>query len=147
MQLTLFSDYTLRTLIYLATHPDQTVPAAQIAEAFGVSSDHMTKAAKWLTQRGYVKGVRGKLGGLQLACDPSSVRVGDLLRDAEPHLELVECFNRESNRCPIAPACRLKRALFDAREAFFAVLNEYTLASLVENDQELLATLLRKPNR
>jgi len=146
MQLTLFSDYTLRTLIYLGSHPGQTVPAAQIAEAFGASSDHLTKAAKWLSQRGLVTGVRGKAGGLLLSCNPAELRVGKLLRQTEPSVDLLECFNRASNTCPIAPACKLKQALFEAREAFFAVLDQYTVADLIENRPQLLS-LLRRPQR
>lgn len=142
MQLTLFSDYTLRTLIYLGTHPGQTVPAAQIAEAFGASSDHMTKAAKWLTQRGHVAATRGKHGGLQLACDPKSICVGALLRDAESTLELLECFGA-GNTCPISPLCKLKGALYEARAAFFAVLDRYTLADLLQNGEQLLPLLRR----
>lgn len=143
MQLTLFSDYTLRTLIYLGAHPGETVPAARVAEAFGVSAGHMTKAAKWLTQRGYVEGVRGKTGGLRLACDLAELRVGALLRETEPGLELVECFNRESNSCPLSPSCKLRGALYEARSAFFAVLDRYTLADLLQNREQLVQLLAR----
>ena len=74
MQLTLFSDYALRTLLYLGAHPGQLVPAAQISDAFGVSADHVAKAAKWLTQQGYVRAQRGKAGGLMLSRKPARIR-------------------------------------------------------------------------
>lgn len=141
MQLTLFSDYTLRTLMYLGSHPGQVVPASVVSEAFGTSSDHMAKAAKWLTQHGYVTALRGKTGGLSLVRDPRTIRVGQLLRETEPHLDLVECFDRERNTCPITPVCRLKHALHQARSAFFAVLDEYTLADLLENREQLVPLL------
>ena len=141
MQLTLFSDYTLRTLMYLGAHPGQVVPASAISEAYGTSSDHMAKAAKWLTQRGYVTAQRGKTGGLLLARDPHTICVGALLRETEPRLDLVECFDREHNTCPIAPTCKLKNALYQAREAFFAVLDGYTLADLLTNRDQLVPLL------
>jgi Rrf2 family nitric oxide-sensitive transcriptional repressor len=145
MQLTLFTDYALRTLMYLGAHPGQTVSAAAIGDAFATSSDHLTKAAKWLTQRGYVTATRGKGGGLRLACDPARVRVGALVRETEPHLDLVACFERGSAGCPLDPACKLKHALFEARSAFFAVLDGYTLADLVANRSELVPLLRRAP--
>ncbi|HEY6879337.1 MAG TPA: Rrf2 family transcriptional regulator [Polyangiales bacterium] len=141
MQLTLFSDYALRTLLYLGSHPEQIVPSSQISDAFGVSSDHMAKVTKWLAQQGYVTAQRGKSGGLKLARDPSSIRVGQLVCETEPHMNLLECFDREANRCPLTPACKLKRALAEARSAFVAALDAYTLADLLSNRAQLVQLL------
>jgi Rrf2 family nitric oxide-sensitive transcriptional repressor len=147
MQLTLFSDYTLRTLIYLATHPGEVVPASRISDAFGISSDHVAKAAKWLTQRGYVSAQRGKMGGLTLACKPATIRIGQLIVETEPHMNLLECFDRETNRCPITPACKLKKALAEARAAFVATLDAYTLEDLLTNRPQLVQLLAAGPAR
>jgi Rrf2 family nitric oxide-sensitive transcriptional repressor len=141
MRLTLFTDYAFRTLIYLGAHPDQVIPASAIANAFGVSSDHVAKAAKWLTQRGYIGTQRGKTGGLRLARPPSSIRIGQLVSETEPNMELLECFNAKNNRCPLTPSCRLKKALHEARRAFVAALDEYTLADLLDNAPQLVQLL------
>jgi Rrf2 family transcriptional regulator, nitric oxide-sensitive transcriptional repressor len=141
VQLTLFSDYALRTLMYLGSYPGRVVPSSQISEAFGVSSDHMAKVTKWLTQRGYVSAQRGKTGGLTLARTPASIRVGQLVAEAEPHMNLLECFELETNTCPLVPACKLKRALLEARAAFVAALDEYTLADLLSNRNQLVQLL------
>src|ERR1700712_3000863 len=118
MQLTLFSDYALRTLIYLGSHPNKVIPASVISEAFGISSDHVAKAAKWLTQRGYVSALRGKTGGLTLARAPASIRIGQLISQTEPNMDLLECFNPDTDACPLTPSCKLKKALHQARHAF-----------------------------
>ncbi len=141
MQLTLFSDYTLRTLIYLGSHPGAVVPASRISDAFGISADHVAKAAKWLTQRGYVEAQRGKTGGLRLARRPGTIRIGQLVSETEPHMHLLECFDRETNRCPITQACKLKRALHEARAAFVAALDAYTLEDLLTNRPQLVQLL------
>ena len=122
MQLTVFTDYALRTLIYLGSHPERVVPTSQISEAYGISPDHVAKAAKWLTQHGYARAQRGTAGGLSLARSPGTIRIGQLICETEPHMQLLECFDRETNRCPITPACTLKRALAEARTAFVAAL-------------------------
>jgi Rrf2 family nitric oxide-sensitive transcriptional repressor len=141
MQLTLFTDYTLRTLLYLGSHPGRVVPASQISDAFGISSDHVAKAAKWLTQRGYVHAQRGKAGGLTLARKPNAIRIGALVCESEPHMHLLECFDRAANRCPITPVCKLKQALFEARSAFVAALDAYTLEDLLSNRSQLVQLL------
>jgi Rrf2 family nitric oxide-sensitive transcriptional repressor len=145
MQLTLFSDYALRTLLYLGSHPGQVVPASRISDAFGISADHVAKAAKWLTQRGYVQAQRGKSGGLQLARNPNTIRIGQLVNETEPHMHLLECFDRETNRCPITGACKLKKALFEARAAFIAALDAYTLEDLLINRPQLVQLLAAAP--
>jgi len=59
------------------------------------------------------------------------IRLGDLVRDAEPNLQLVECFNRETNTCPIVRVCELKPVLQEAMGSFLATLNRYTLQDLL----------------
>jgi Rrf2 family nitric oxide-sensitive transcriptional repressor len=144
MQLTRFSDYALRILMYLGAHPGQVIPTSAISEAYGISPDHVIKVAKWLTQHGYVTAQRGKSGGLALAKKPRSVRLGTLVRETEPHLDLLECFDPKVNRCPVSSACRLKRALEKARGAFLAVLDEYTLADLLGNSEQLVRLLAHR---
>lgn len=141
MQLTLFTDYALRTLLYLGSHPDQVIPATAISEAYGISAEHTVKAAKWLTQHGYVHAQRGKGGGLKLARDPRSIVLGALIRQTEHHLDLLECFDPARDACPLSPACKLKGALFRARTAFLEVLDQYTLADLLANAEALVQLL------
>ena len=143
MQLTVFTDYALRTLMYLGAHPDEVVPASAISGAYGISPDHVVKAAKWLTQNGYVRATRGKGGGLTLARTPKSIRIGALIRNTEPHFDLLECFDEATNRCPLMRACALKKALYHARDAFLSVLDGYTLADLVGNRNDLVKLLAR----
>ena len=66
-----------------------------------------------------------------MAREPGQIRLGQLVRDAEPNLGLVECFNRETNTCPIIGVCELKPVLREALEAFLATLNRYTLEDLL----------------
>ena len=141
MQLTLFTDYTLRTLMYLGAHPGEVVPTSRISEAFGISPDHVAKACKWLTQRGYVLAQRGKSGGLVLARKASAIRIGQLVCETEPHMSLLECFDHETNRCSITPACKLKKALAEARAAFVAALDAYTLQDLLLDRPQLVQLL------
>jgi Rrf2 family transcriptional regulator, nitric oxide-sensitive transcriptional repressor len=131
MRLTRFTDYSLRLLIYLACEPGRRATIGEIARAFEISENHLTKVAHFLGQQGWVATVRGKGGGLALACDAADVGVGDVVRRTEGTDLPAECFGDDSGHCAILRACRLKGALAEAAAAFHAVLDGYTLADLV----------------
>jgi Rrf2 family nitric oxide-sensitive transcriptional repressor len=139
MQLTLFSDYSLRIGLYLATHPERLVPVEEISRAYAISKAHLVKVVQKLTELGIVESVRGRGGGLRLRKDPAEVRMGDLVRATEPDLDLVECFDADHNTCPIAPVCGMKGALLRARTAFLESLNENTLADFLPRREKLVA--------
>jgi Rrf2 family nitric oxide-sensitive transcriptional repressor len=141
MQLTQYSDYAIRTLLYLGLHREEVVPVTAIAEAYGISVNHLAKVAQMLTREGFVRAQRGKNGGLQLAQEPGSIRLGEVVRRTEPNFHLVECFDAAHNTCPIAGACRLARVLEEARGAFLRVLDAVTLGELLGNEQELVQLL------
>ena len=138
MQLTQFSDYSLRLLLYLAAHPDRLVPIDEVSRAYGVSHHHLVKIVQLLVDRQLVASTRGRGGGLRLNRAPAEINVGALVRLTEPHFDLVECFDRTTNTCPIEPACGLKQVLRDARRAFLDVLDERTLADFLPRAPELI---------
>lgn len=133
MQLTIFTDYGLRTLMFLAAHRDRLCNVREVAEHFGISYNHLVKVVHKLVQLGYVESVKGKGGGIGLADGAEKHRLGDLVRALEPNMDIVECFNRDTNTCRITGACQLKHYLFDAGQAFIAALNRHTLADAVKN--------------
>jgi Rrf2 family nitric oxide-sensitive transcriptional repressor len=141
MRLTAFSDYTLRTLIYLALRPGTLCTIDEIAEAYGISANHLTKVVHRAAQAGDVQTVRGQRGGLRLARPPEDINIGAILRQTEPDLEIVPCFG-SGGVCCIQPACALQGALRDALAAFLSVLDRVTLADLARPKREL-STLLR----
>ena len=144
MQLTQFSDFSLRLVLYLATHPDAVVTLHEVSEAYGISQHHLVKVAKRLIDAGMVTSVRGRHGGLRLNREPSEIRIGELVRMTEPHFNLVECFDRERNACPIEGACGLKGVLRHARDEFFGVLDRHTLADFVPRAPALLQLWLTR---
>lgn len=142
MQLSRFSDLTLRLLMYLGTRSaGQWATVREASEAFDVSVHHMAKVAQWLTQRELVESRRGRGGGLRLEADPRAIDIGAILRDAESGSALVECFDPETDHCRISGACRLRGHLERAREAFFGALDGVTLADLLHRPAPLVRLL------
>ena len=145
MQLTLYSDYSLRVLIYLALDPERLVTIEEIARSYDISKAHLTKVVHQLGLRGYVETLRGRGGGLRLARRPEEIGVGQVVRAMEENMALVECFDPASSRCAIEPACGLRPVLQEALAAFRTVLDRYTLADLVARRRKPLARLLDAP--
>jgi Rrf2 family nitric oxide-sensitive transcriptional repressor len=139
MRLTTFTDYSMRVLIYLALHPDELVTIADIAEAYGVSKNHLMKVVHYLGQQGYLETVRGKSGGVRLARPPAEINLGSLVRATESSSSLVECFAPSGSECRIESACVLRGILHRSLQAFFGVLDEYTLADVMRNRDKLAA--------
>jgi Rrf2 family transcriptional regulator, nitric oxide-sensitive transcriptional repressor len=144
MQLTLYTDYGLRTLILLALAPDQLQTVTSISQSYGISRNHLVKVVARLAELGYVKTARGRGGGIRLARSPGEVRVGDVVRDLECELGVVECLQKQGGSCVIAPACRLKGLLAGAMEAYMSVLDQHTIADLVR-ERAPMARLLGIP--
>ncbi len=134
MQLTLYTDYTLRVLLYLSLQPQQTVTISEIADFYTISRNHLVKVVHNLATLSYIHTTRGKGGGLRLAVDPTQVSIGEIVRKVEPNFDIVECFNPHNKKCMIEPLCVLKSALWQAKREFLATLDRYTLADAIKRE-------------
>jgi Rrf2 family transcriptional regulator, nitric oxide-sensitive transcriptional repressor len=143
MQLTLYTDYSLRMLIYLGICKDGGT-IAEVADHFHISKNHLVKVAHHLGKTGYIHTTRGRAGGLRLAKSPEKINLGSVVRDTEPNFALVECFHRDGNHCMITMGCQLKSILLEAHQAFLKVLDNYSLADLLEN-RDAIAQCLGLP--
>jgi Rrf2 family nitric oxide-sensitive transcriptional repressor len=144
MRLTAFTDYCLRALIFVALKGDELATIDEIAQRYRINRNHLVKVVFRLSQLGYLRTLRGKGGGIRLADDPAKLNLGKLVRQTERDFSLVECFKERDCLCTIEAACVLKSALWKALEAFFAVLDGYTLADLIRPSRSL-ARLLSLP--
>ena len=141
MRLTVYSDYALRLLMFLAVRGNELATIPQIAGAYDISSNHLMKVVHQLGQAGFIETVRGRGGGMRLAKPPAEIGLGQVIRFTEPDMDIVPCFAIENQECPLRRACRLKAALERARSAFLDVLDEYTLADLTGNAHSLQISL------
>lgn len=132
MQLTQFTDYGLRSLMYLVAEPDRLCSVREISEHYGISRNHLVKVVHRLAQLGYVVSSKGKGGGIRLAEGAGALKLGDLVEALEPNMNIAECFDAGTNSCRITSSCRLKHFLFDARQAFVTELNRHTLSDAAQ---------------
>jgi Rrf2 family nitric oxide-sensitive transcriptional repressor len=137
MKLSTFTDYSLRLLMYLAAEPQRRTTIAEVATAFGISEHHLTKVAHGLGRHGWLANVRGHGGGLALAMAPKQIVIGEVVRRTEGGDLPAACFAPDAEPCALDEACRLRGVLSEALQAFYRVLDRYTLADLVRNPQVL----------
>jgi Rrf2 family nitric oxide-sensitive transcriptional repressor len=137
MRLTTFTDYSLRVLIYVAAIEGHRATISEVAHAFGVSENHLVKVVHFLGQAGVLANVRGHGGGLELAVPASEISIGAIVRMTEAGDMPAECFNGQTNTCPITPNCKLRGILDEAMQSFYAVLEKYSLQDLVRNRTSL----------
>jgi Rrf2 family nitric oxide-sensitive transcriptional repressor len=131
MRLTSFTDYSLRTLLYLAANRDRLVTIQDIADLHVISKNHLMKVVYQLGLAGLVETVRGRNGGLRLAKEPKDINIGALVRSTETDFFMAECFDRAHDTCPLTPNCKLKHTLNAATKAFLAVLDQQTLEDML----------------
>jgi Rrf2 family nitric oxide-sensitive transcriptional repressor len=141
MRLTVYSDYSLRLLMYAALRPGELVTIQQVADAYGISRNHLMKVAFELGRHGFLETVRGRGGGVRLARPAERIGLGDVVRRTEEDFDMVECFAAATDRCAVSGACRLKGVLSRALDAYLAVLDEYTLADLTRRNSPLARLL------
>ena len=141
MRITKRTNIAVRLLMYCAAHPDRLVTKSEIAEVCNISENHLAQVINQLSQLGFLTTQRGRNGGMCLGIDADAIRIGEVFRHVEGNLPMVECFADADNSCPLTDACRLRLALRDAAQAFYASLDEITLDALVCDNTDLLKIL------
>lgn len=137
MRLTIKTNIAMRTLMCCAVNPDKAMRKADIATTCNASENHLAQVISTLSSEGLLRTVRGRNGGVSLGRPAEDIRVGEVFRLLEQSVPFVECFDSPRNTCPLSSCCRLKVALGNALKAFYATLDELTLADLVQDNCEL----------
>ncbi len=141
MRITKRTNIAIRLLMYCAAHPDRLVTKAEIAEVCNISENHLAQVINQLSQLNFLSTQRGRNGGMTLAIPSAQIKIGEVFRHIEGGLPIAECFADADNTCPLTKACRLRLALQDAAQAFYASLDEITLDALVCDNVDLLKIL------
>ena len=133
MQLTKYTDLGFRVLMHLALETEGRTTVSDLAKQYHASKNHLVKVVNRLRAKGYIKSYRGRNGGIYLGKQASSIVVGNVVRDMESTLDIVNCIT-----CPLRPSCQLKLTLNEATTAFLKVLDSYTLADLAKDKRSFL---------
>ena len=141
MRLSVFTDYSLRVLMQAAIRHPNKVTIDEVANAYGISRNHLIKVINELGRAGFLVTQRGRSGGFTLARPAERIFIAEVVKFGEEGQPLVECFDPERNKCVITPACKLKGMISEAKRAFFDVLGKYTIADVCAKPEALLRHL------
>lgn len=140
MRLTLHTDYALRVLVHVGLRNGELVTITEIADCYGISKNHLTKVVHQMGRIGYLETVRGKYGGVRLLRQPDKINLGDFIRETEEDFALVRCMRCDAtDECRLNGQCIAHDALNAGLRAFFAELNRYTLADMLESQRRAAA--------
>lgn len=141
MRLTQQTSYSIRVLLYCTANNAGTSRIRDIAATYGISELHLFKIMHVLVEAGFIETIRGRNGGIRLAKPASEITVGAVVRATESNFFLADCFDTTNRDCPLVDSCGVNRVLSEALQAFFAVLDSYTIAD-VSADRSRLRGLL-----
>ncbi len=125
MQLNIFTDIALKSLIYLK-QSERLTTINELAEAFSLPRNHLVKVLNFMVRQQWILSVRGRYGGLRYNPVSDTIRLGDIVLTLETKRELLNC-----QECMIGSCCFLRGILGEAQAAFYASLNRYTAADLL----------------
>jgi Rrf2 family nitric oxide-sensitive transcriptional repressor len=145
MRLTLYTDYSLRVLLYLANREDKNVTISELADFYKISRNHLVKVVHNLGLKNYIMTTRGRNGGLRLARPAKDILVGAVVRATEPDFDLLECFNPATDHCAITRTCSLKSVIFNAQASFLGILDQHTLADIAKASNKASPTFKSIP--
>lgn len=142
MQLTQFTDFSLRVLMYLTyKHREDLVTITEIAEQFSIPRNHLIKVVNNLVKQGWVNATRGRNGGLALAIAPAKLTLGKLIQQLENHDYLIDC---NKTQCRLTGQCELQNVLGNAQQMFYQFLDQYTLADIVKDPTQAMIINMHK---
>ena len=144
MRLTQFTDYALRTLLYLGTHRNRLIPVEEVSRVYDISRNHLVKVVQKLVEIRAIEALRGRNGGMRLLMDPNKLRMGWLVQNTEPDFEMADCFAGSESVCPIAGTCLMTSALEEATRQFIESLNRHTLADFLAPRERLIELWVRQ---
>lgn len=139
MQLSRFTDYSLRVLLYLAINDGRRSTLHEIANFYPISVEHLRKVVHELSRSGYINTYQGKNGGMELAVAPGDIAIGEVIKHFEGHTSFIDC---ERLSCRLAQVCTLKSVLMVGQQALYDALNKYTLADLLHEKPKMVKLLV-----
>ena len=139
MRLTRYTDYSLRVLIHLAVNDERLCSIGEIAQAYGISHNHLMKVVQSLAHESFIETVRGRAGGMRLARAAAEIGVGEVIRRTEEGFQLADCPG-----CALSPACGLTGILAKGVKAMLDVFDAYTIADLVTDKATMQRMMARQ---
>ena len=131
--------YAVVVMLDIALHDDgKYVKVKDIADRQNISGKYLEQIISVLHKAGYVRSVRGAKGGYRLSDSPSKFTVGMILRQTEGSIAPVACLEGDTNECEKCDTCETLAVWKELSDAINNVVDNVTIADLVERHNENL---------
>ena len=140
MKLSTKGRYSVTALYELALHYGEgVVPLKTIAQTQLISETYLEQLMVPLRRAGIVESVRGAQGGYTLALPPEEITIGRIITAVEGPIALVDCLLTDAEAgdqsCVRVGQCVTRQIWKEVRDSINAVLNNISLADLMERNQ------------
>lgn len=136
MRISTTTHYASRILLDLALHLDQPpVSATKLSEHTGIPVKFLEKIVRPLKSAGFVKSVRGAMGGHYLACMPEDITLGSVVRLMDGGIRLAQCGVEDGQCSKQCHQCRTNVIWREVAEALERELDAITLADMLGEHQ------------
>ena len=139
MRITRWGEYGILCCLHLAKNgADQAIGASEIARTQSIPIKYAQQILHRLRKGGVIKSIRGPRGGFLLTRTPDKINLKEILYAAEGGTFKVMCEVdpiRHPQRCDPESSCCLRFVWQDLKRAIDAVLEEKTLALLMDKQR------------
>lgn len=138
MHLTTKGQYASRAMLDLSLHFDEGPQSIEvIAQRQDIPKKYLEQVLLSLKSARLVYSARGRQGGYLLARPPELITLGEIIRATDGPLAPISCVSQTAYRpctCPDQSRCALRPTWLEVRNAIAQVLDNTTMADLVERN-------------
>jgi Rrf2 family protein len=150
MRLSKRGEYGLRAMIDLATYEKDTglVQIRDIAQREQIPSKFLEQILLTLKNAGILNSKMGVGGGYHLARPPEQITLGNIVRVLDGPLAPIRCVSQmayEPCGCPSEETCGLRLVMYDVRAAIANILDQTSLADVIQRVEIRRAQLASDP--
>lgn len=138
MQLTLYTDYSLRSLVFIALkteNSNELTTISNISTSLNISNNHVVKVIHNLSKNGFITTVRGSKGGIKLSKKSSEINLADVIMNTENMSCLMHCSHDD---CCFHKVCLFQSIMNKAIRSFLNELRKFHLSDLLKERERLL---------
>lgn len=143
MQFTLYTDYSLRSLVFIALATEQSdglTTISEVSRSLNISNNHIVKVVHNLSKNGFLTTVRGSRGGIRLARSSAEINLADVVLSTENMSCLMHCSHDD---CCFHRVCLFQSIMRNAAQAFIKELKKFNLADLLKERNRLIDAILQ----
>ena len=131
MQLTSTTDYAIRIVCYLAAQR-QMISTSELSQELSVPASYIPKITKKLKQAGIIKACEGIKGGYQIAKQPESISLRDVISCTESTMAISRCLEKEGgcSKNYIA-CCKVHQILLDLQNIYNNRLESVKISDII----------------